>query len=91
MNEKRDFQSPVSIAELAEQERTEAESAAQEIAGQLSQIVESQQSNVQVPTIIQTPKTGEATVKLVPTTKVPKEVKVARRKEMLRLFEKAAA
>lgn len=91
MNEKREFQSPVSIAELAKREKAEAESAAQEIAGQLSQIVESQQSNVQDPTIIQTPKVNEDTVKLVPTLKVPKEVKDARRKEMLRLFEKAAA
>ena len=80
----------VSIAELAQQERAESETAYQEIAGQLSQISESSQSTVQNPST-QNLSSNEAPIRVVQTIKIPRETKAARRQEMLRRFEKAAA
>jgi len=90
MNEKREFQNPVSIAELAQKKRAEDGTAYQEIAGQLSQIPESSQSTVQSSTI-QNPSSSETSVRLVQRPKTSGEARAAKRQEMLRRFEKAAA
>lgn len=91
MSEKREFQSPVSIAKLTQQERTDSETAAQEIVGQLNQILQVPQQVTENQVTIQTPEAKEATIRVVQAVKVPREVKKARRDAQLRLFENAAA
>lgn len=81
----------VSIAQLAQRERAAAGIAYQQIVRQLSQISPTPSRTAENQTVAPVQEEKVATLKAVQTTKTPKSEKAARRQEMLRLFEKAAA